>query len=104
MKYAGIDNISREWQGAGKIAITEVFNVQAKIIINKYGLNCSITKKIERWSRDKSIQVPGEIVFDKIVAESVVRAKTIVGYPDYQVIKILRNIWKLPGKELERKN
>ncbi|MBC8389656.1 MAG: ATP-binding protein [Actinobacteria bacterium] len=84
------------------IDVTKYFNVPAKVIINKYDLNCDMTEKIEHWFKDKNIQILGKIVFDKAVVESVVEGKTIIEYSDNQVTKTLRNIWELLQEELEK--
>jgi len=86
------------------LGVTEHFNVPAKIIINKYDLNCDMTEKIERWSKDNNVQILGKVVFNKTVVESVVEGETIIEYSNNQVTKTLRTIWGLLEEELERAN
>jgi len=82
------------------IDVARHFNVPVKVIINKYDLNCDITEKIERWSKDRNIQVLGKVVFSKTVVESVVEGKTIIEYSNNKVTKTLSDIWKSLEKEL----
>jgi len=86
------------------VGVTKHFNVPVKVIINKYDLNCGMTEKIERWFKDKNIQILGKVVFNKAVVKSVVEGKTIIEYSNNQVTKTLRNIWRLLKEELERTN
>ena len=82
------------------IDVTRHFNIPVKVIINKYDLNCDITEKIERWSKDRNIQVLGKVVFSKAVVKSVVEGKTIIEYSNNKVAKTLSDIWKLLEREL----
>jgi len=83
------------------IDVTKHFNVPVNAIINKYDLNCDMTEKIERWFKDKNIQILGKIVFDKAVVKSIVEGKTIIEYSNNKVTKTLCNIWRLLEEELE---
>jgi MinD superfamily P-loop ATPase len=82
------------------IDVTRHFNIPVKVIINKYDLNCDITERIERWSKDRNIQVLGKVVFSKAVVKSVVEGKTIIEYSNNKVAKTLSDIWKLLEREL----
>ncbi len=82
------------------IDVARHFNVLVKVIINKYDLNCDITKKIEQWSRDRDVQILGEIIFSKSVVRSVVEGKTIIEYSNNKVTGTLRDIWKVLEEEL----
>ncbi|MFA5015676.1 MAG: ATP-binding protein [Actinomycetota bacterium] len=86
------------------IGVTEHFKVPAKIIINKYDLNCDMTEKIECWSKDKNIQVLGKIIFDKAVVKSIVEGKTIIEYSNNKVANTLCTIWGLIEEELEKED
>ena len=87
---------------AGRVAdVAGFFNVQGKVIINKFDLKPDMAKKIERWSESRNIQVLGKIIFDKAVVESVVEGKTIIEYTNNQVTQTLRDIWMLLEKELD---
>jgi MinD superfamily P-loop ATPase len=86
------------------LGVTEHFNIPAKIIINKYDLNCDMTEKIECWFKDKNIKILGKVIFDKAVVNSIVEGKTIIEYSDNQVTNTLRTIWRLLEEELEGTN
>ncbi len=88
---------------AGRVVdVARHFNVPVKAVINKYDLNCDITGRIERWFKDKNVQVIGKIIFDKSVVESVVEGKTIIEYSNNKVTETLRDIWILLEEELGR--
>jgi MinD superfamily P-loop ATPase len=75
------------------IDVTRHFHIPVKVIINKYDLNCDITKKIEEWSKDRNIEVLGKLVFSETVVKSVVKGKTIIEYSKNKVASELSKIW-----------
>ncbi|MEA2015824.1 MAG: ATP-binding protein [Actinomycetota bacterium] len=81
--------------------VTNHFNIEARIIINKYDLNPDVTGKIEKWSKDKNIEILGKIEFNRSVVESVVNGKTVIEYTNNKVTEQLGNIWKTLERELE---
>ena len=83
---------------------TNHFNIEAKVIINKYDLNSDVTQKIEQWFRKRNIEVLGRVEFNKTVVESVVNGKTAIEYADSRVTGQLREIWKKLKDRLEEKN
>ncbi|MFA5104480.1 MAG: P-loop NTPase [Candidatus Margulisiibacteriota bacterium] len=76
------------------IEAAEHFNVQSKMVINKYDLNADMTKRIEEFCRGKWIPVIGKIPFDKAVVEAMVEGKTVVEYADGPVKEELIKIWE----------
>jgi len=86
------------------VDVAKHFNILVKVIVNKYDLNCDITKRIEHWFGSKNIQVLGKIIFDKTVVQSVVNGKTMIEYSNNRVTKTLRNIWAALEEELEKSN
>ncbi len=86
------------------VDVTNHFNVEVKVIINKYDLNSYITGKIEQWFKDKNIEVLGKIEFSKAVVESVVNGKTVIEYTDNRVTEQLGNIWEMLRKKMEEGN
>jgi MinD superfamily P-loop ATPase len=83
------------------VDVARHFDIQVKVIINKYDLNCNITKKIEEWAKNRDIEILGEVVFSKTVVESVVEGKTIMEYSKNKVAGTLSKIWKKLEIELE---
>ena len=75
------------------IEVANHFNVPAKLVINKFDLNPSMTEQIESFCHEKNIPVVGRIRFDKIVVESMVAGKTIVDFTDGPIADEIRNIW-----------
>lgn len=82
------------------IDVARHFSIPVKVIINKYDLNCDITKKIEEWSKSGNIEVLGKVIFSETVVRSVVEGKTIIEYSKNKVAGTLSDIWKKLEREL----
>ena len=76
------------------IKVAKHFNVPAKLIVNKYDLNKNVTRQIEEYCKQHSIELIGKIPFDKSVVEALVKGKTIIEYADNEVTKSIVNIWE----------
>lgn len=60
--------------------VTEHFNIKAKAIINKYDLNLQNKKRIERFCKERHVEVAGHIPFSLIVNKSIINGMPIVEY------------------------
>jgi len=76
------------------IEVAKHFNIVSRLIINKYDLNPSMSKKIEDYCFNNGISFLGKIKFDKTVVESMVKGKTVIEYKDTPVTKEIRRIWE----------
>jgi len=76
------------------IGVTNHFNVQTKLLINKYDLNLDMTKQIERYCQTNDIELIGKIKFDIAVVKAMVEGTTIIEYQDGIVKKEIVSIWK----------
>jgi len=56
------------------IQVAEHFEVETKVVINKYDLNLENSEDIEKMCKDKSIEIAGRIPFSSKVAKSIVKA------------------------------
>ena len=62
------------------VQLADHFHVPAMICVNKFDLNMEQTKAIEHFAKEKKMPVLGEIPFDPIFIESMVRGQTIFEY------------------------
>lgn len=83
------------------IKVANHFNVEVKLIINKYDLNEDMTKKIEEYCLNNNIEVSGKIKFDENVVKAMVEGKTIIEYPNGRAKEKIIEIWKNLQKEIK---
>ncbi|MFA6816258.1 MAG: P-loop NTPase [Lentisphaeria bacterium] len=83
------------------IQMAREFEVEIRVIINKYDLNSEMADKIQKACEKNGIQVIGKMPFDPIFNSSLREGKTIIDFPDSEPAKILASIWKQidPSKE-----
>jgi MinD superfamily P-loop ATPase len=82
--------------------VAQHFDVPAKVIINKYDLNSEMTDKIEKYCRNRGIQILGRIGFDESVVHAMVEGKTIVEYRNGKIKKSIEELWSKISEELEK--
>ncbi|MFY9402526.1 MAG: P-loop NTPase [Candidatus Omnitrophota bacterium] len=75
------------------IEVTKHFKVKPAMVINKYDLNCDVTKRIEDYCQKENIPLLGKVPFDKAVVEAMVEGKTIIEYQDSLAKKEVKRIW-----------
>ena len=76
------------------IAVARHFKIQTKIMINKYDLNLDMTGQIEQYCKNQNIELIGKIGFDKSIVKAMVKAKTIIEYPDGKAKNEISEIWE----------
>jgi len=76
------------------IEVARHFGVAVKVIINKFDLNFIVTKKIEDFCQDNSIELLGKVSYDEFVVKALVEGKTILEYPDGKAKKEISSIWE----------
>jgi MinD superfamily P-loop ATPase len=73
---------------------TEHFRVPAAVVVNKADINPEKTAEIRAFCEERDIPLAGEIPFDTIVTEAMVRGIPVTRYaPDSRVSKAMRKIW-----------
>lgn len=71
------------------------FNVYPLICINKYDLNVSNSKRIERFCSKRRIDIIGRVPFDLVVTKALVSEKPIVEYsPKSEVSREIKEMWE----------
>ena len=77
------------------ISLTDHFNVNCSVIINKYDLNSANTRSIEEFAGDKEITILGKIAFSSLFTQAITEGKTLLEIaPDSLESSQLRDIWQ----------
>lgn len=75
------------------IEVASHFDLDTKIVINKYDLNLVNTNAIKSECDEKNIEVAGLIPFSKEVSTSIVKSLPFVEYIENDVSKEIASIW-----------
>ena len=71
------------------------FNVPAMLCVNKFDLNLDQTRDIEGFGERVGIRVVGQIPFDPIFVESMVRGQTVLEYDNAsETGRMVKQIWE----------
>lgn len=82
------------------IALTDHFDMEIYVVINKYDLNEEMSNMIEDYCHSNGIEVVGKIPFDEIVSQSINEGKPIVMYTS-KASEAIGSIWsKLVHKKV----
>lgn len=77
------------------IELVNHFRTKMFIIINKYDISREKSKEIEKFCSELDIPVLGQILFNQVVVESMVKGMPVVEYaPESDVSIEIRNIWE----------
>lgn len=77
------------------IELTNNFNINTEVIINRYDLNTDISGVIFDWCSENNIPVIGKIPFDAAMVEAMVNCQSIVEWqPGSPAGKEIIKIWK----------
>ena len=75
------------------IGVARHFQVNVRLIINKYDLNHDMTKKIEDYCGNNKVGILGRVSFDKSIVEAMVNAKTIIEYKVDGAARQIKSAW-----------
>jgi len=81
------------------IQLSENFEIEPAVVINKYDLNEEMVENIESYARDNDIPVMGKIPYDPNVTRAMVQGKSIVEYVDGGAAAKIVEVW---GKVREK--
>jgi len=73
--------------------VAEHFNINIKVVINKYDINMENTKLIESICKERYVDVVGHIPFSQIVSKSIVNTMPLVEFCNDEVSKEIIAIW-----------
>jgi len=75
--------------------VVKKFSLPACVIINKYDLNFSMSRQIEKWCDMNGIQIAGSLPFDSLITEAMVQLKSITEFnPQTEISNKIEIIWK----------
>ena len=72
--YSGYEDLKRVY------TLTQYFNIQSFVVINKYDIHLGLTKTIEDYCQETSIKVLGKIPFDQTVSTAINAGQVITKY------------------------
>jgi len=62
------------------IGVAEHFKIPAMVCINKYDINVENTKKIDKYCKEKNIDVVGKLPYDTTITKALLEEKNIIEY------------------------
>lgn len=86
---SGIEDLKRVTE------VVEGFGIPHTIIINKYDLDITCSKKIENWCHEKEIVLAGKVPFDRQMIDAMLAKKSISEYaPDSACASALKEAFE----------
>ena len=76
------------------------FNIPAVVGINKYTINKDNTRKIERYCKEKNIDVVGKIPYDVSMTEAMVKEKSAIEFSENDLAVRITDMWSKVKKRL----
>jgi MinD superfamily P-loop ATPase len=73
--------------------VVKHFNIDTKVVVNKYDLNLENTKLIETFCKEREIEMTGCISFSQVVIESIENALPLTEFTGDGVSKDIIKIW-----------
>lgn len=73
--------------------VVKHFNINIKVVVNKYDLNPENTRLIEIFCEEREIEMAGYISFSQVVIESIENAVPLVEFTGDDVSKDVIKIW-----------
>ena len=77
------------------LGVCQHFGVPPLVCINKYDINEENSHQIESYCLSHGVKVAGEIPFDNIVTESIVRGVPVVEYSSGRVTQEIERMWRM---------
>jgi MinD superfamily P-loop ATPase len=73
--------------------VVKHFNINTKVVVNKFDLNADNTRLIEKFCEEREIEMAGYIPFSHVVSESIENAVPLVEHTEDDVSNEVINIW-----------
>ena len=86
-----VDDPARDLERA--LGTVNHFGVPALVCINKYDVNPDRSREIADFCTEQGIEVVGQIPFDTVVTEAMVRGLPVTDFGDGAVSRELRRMW-----------
>jgi MinD superfamily P-loop ATPase len=76
------------------VEITQKFNINPLIIVNKYDLNEEMTHQISEWCMQQNLHIAGLLPFNHQMVDAMVQKKSIVEYDENsEISRVLNRIY-----------
>ena len=75
------------------LRVANHFSIPAVVCINKYDINEKNVEKIEKFCREKDIEVVGRLPYDNIVTKAMIEGKNIIEFSTDDFSRKVGNIW-----------
>jgi len=80
---------------AGRVIdLAKHFEVEAKLVINKWDINPDMAGKIEQDALERKVPVIGKIPFSKQIMASVIEGRIVTEYVDKKLRETFEKIWE----------
>jgi len=73
--------------------VTKHFNIDTKVVINKYDINQKNTKDIKKICQDRNIEILAQLPFSEDVNHSLVKKMPVVEFCNSQITKDIAGLW-----------
>lgn len=83
------------------LGVAKHFNIQAVVCINKFDINHSNTRLIEKYCDENGLDVVGKIPYDETPTKAMIRELTVIEFADSEFSDNIRNIWENIRRTLE---
>jgi MinD superfamily P-loop ATPase len=91
--YSGYEDLKRVY------ALTQHFNIQSFVVINKYDIHLGLSKVIDDYCQEQSIKLLGKIPFDQTVSTAINAGQVISKY-DSPASQAIVSIYEAFKKEV----
>jgi MinD superfamily P-loop ATPase len=85
------------------VFLIQSFGISAKVVINKYDLNSTITKEIKEYLESEHIPLIGTIPFDEGVVTALQQEKSILEFPESEAARAIAALWNTLQSAKEQK-
>ncbi len=69
------------------------FHVRAYGCINKWDINQDISDEIEKWAKNKGMEILGKIDYDNVFTEAQIEKKSVVEFKNGKISRQINNMW-----------
>jgi len=77
------------------VNLAKSFSLQLAVVINKYDINTSMARVLEKYCDANNITLLGKVPFNTVMVDAMVQQKSVVEYaPQSNVSREIRKIWK----------
>ncbi len=76
------------------VALAEHFQVPTMVCINKYDINETLSRSIERYAEDKTLPMVGKIKFTHAVTKAQLQEQSVLQFGDQEIVSQIEQMWQ----------